>query len=220
MGNNCIDCGKVISMAATRCGSCGAKHRVFHFYKGKKRSEETKQKIRNTLLGHKMSENTIQKIKEKRATQKIKHSEETKRKISISNKGKKKSPETIRKMSQSRIGKGCREKNPNWKGGKSFEEYGVAFSVAFKRVIRTRENKCCFMCNEKEENLPENLSIHHVDYNKLNSMSQNCVALCRSCHTLTNCNRTHWTKFLQGLLFERCGYKYTEDQKMIIEITE
>lgn len=52
------------------------------------------------------------------------------------------------------------------------------------------------------------LSIHHIDYNKLNTIKENCVCLCNSCHTKTNFNREHWTKFFQSLMKERYGYDY------------
>lgn len=34
---------------------------------------------------------------------------------------------------------------------------------------------------------------------------------------MTNHNRDHWKKFLQGLLAEKYNYKYTEDKKIILD---
>lgn len=54
--------------------------------------------------------------------------------------------------------------------------------------------------------------------NKLNSLPQNCVCLCNSCHSKTNFNRVHWIKFFQSLLAERYGYKYDENQNIILNL--
>jgi hypothetical protein len=53
----------------------------------------------------------------------------------------------------------------------------------------------------------------------LNTFPQNCVSLCRSCHTRTNTNRIAWIVFFQKLLKERYSYKYTQDQKIILDFT-
>ncbi len=172
---------------------------------------------------------------------------ETRKKLSEAHKGRKKSKEAILKNSLGHIGHPC-YKNPergkkisetrkrlikegkiitpkgkdssNWLGGKSFEPYGLDFNNLFKEKIRERDNYCCVICNKLQEELREKLHIHHIDYIKINNFKQNCVSLCRSCHSKTNINRHHWKIFFQSLLKERYGYEYTQDQKIILDFME
>jgi len=97
-----------------------------------------------------------------------------------------------------------------WRGGKSFEPYNRDFNNRFKNDIRKRDNQTCMICNIHREKLKKALSIHHINYDKLLSIQENCISLCMSCHTKTNMNRKHWTKFLQSLLSEKYGYNYND----------
>jgi hypothetical protein len=140
------------------------------------------------------------------------------RKANMGNKyslGKKWSEET--RLKQRKIHSG--ERNASWKGGISFEPYTIDFSNTFKERIRERDNYCCVICNTAQEQDNYKLCVHHIDYNKLNSFPQNCVSLCRFCHVKTNINRLSWTIFFQNLLKERYGHQYTQDQKILLEIT-
>ena len=162
-----------------------------------------------------------------------KMSEESKEKMILAKKNM--SDETKQKMSQNmkeRIKRGDKnlklfghginpsfplEKNPAWLGGKSFEPYDSKFNEKFKRAIRKRDNQVCMMCGIHREKMKIALSVHHIDYDKLNSFPQNCIALCNSCHMTTNTNRKQWIPFFQAILSKNYGYKY-EDNKPIIEI--
>jgi hypothetical protein len=145
---------------------------------GKHHSEETKQKIRIANLGRHPSE-------------------ETKRKIGLIHKGnkyqlgRKQSKETIEK----RVSKFRGENHFNWQGGKSFKPYGLEFNKKLKELIRDREGRRCFICKITELKNKEKLTIHHIDYNKKNNNPNNLIALCRSCHAITNFNRTHWAGY-------------------------
>ncbi len=168
----------------------------------------------------------------------IEHTDDTKKKISNIQIGKKHSKNTKQKMSEYHKGnphdgwfkKGhipwnkdkklpqySGENHPNWQNGKSFEPYTIDFNEKFKEMIRERDNYCCVSCNKSQEECKEKLSVHHIDYIKINSFPQNCVSLCRNCHTPTNMNRNHWKTFFQSLLKERYNYEYTQDQKMILD---
>ena len=81
----------------------------------------------------------------------------------------------------------------NWKEFISFGEYDDNFSKEFKKTIKVRENYMCFLCKSK----PQKLDIHHIDYNKKNTVDNNCVALCHPCHTKTNFNRNYWINYFQ-----------------------
>ena len=126
--------------------------------------------------------------------------------------GKKHTKKTMEKI--------CGENSPQWKGGLSFEPYGLDFNKGFKEKIRNRDNYCCIVCNIPQEKLKYKLCVHHVDYNKKNNFYQNCVSLCRNCHSATNSNRIHWKTFFQSLLKERYDYQYTTDQKIILDFTK
>jgi len=107
------------------------------------------------------------------------------------------------------------EKSPRWQGGKSFEPYDKSFNDKFKREIRKRDNQVCMLCGIHREKLKRALDVHHVNYDKLLSILQNCISLCSSCHTKTNNNRKHWIKFFQELLSEKYGYKYSENKVVL-----
>ncbi len=85
--------------------------------------------------------------------------------------------------------------HPLWKGGISFEPYGLKFNKELKKEIRKRDSYRCKECNFSEENLGYKLSIHHIDYNKQNSNINNLVSLCRSCHSKTNFDRENWKNY-------------------------
>jgi len=150
----------------------------------------------------------------------------TRDKMSKSHEGKRYSLESKKKKSEkhkelwkkpgykeSRSGKN----SGRWLGGISFEPYTPDFNKRFKESIKERDNYCCVVCNKPQEELKLSLIVHHIDYNKLNSFPQNCVSLCRNCHTKTNFNRVAWTVFFQKLLKENYNYKYTQDQKIILD---
>ncbi len=120
------------------------------------------------------------------------------------NYGRKHSEETKKNFSLNRTGK----KHPQWLGGISFEPYDQNFNRQFKKFIRERDNNTCMLCNTHRSKLKITLSVHHIDYDKLNTTKENCLSLCWSCHSKTNFNRKHWIIFFQSLLKEKYGYEY------------
>lgn len=180
--------------------------------KGRIISEETRRKLSKSHKGKIRSEETKKRLSEShkgnKGYWKGKHrSEETKRKISLKHKGKKLSKETIEKMSG--------ENSHCWMGGKSFEPYDKTFNKEFKRLIRKRDNQICMLCNIHREKLNRALHVHHVNYNKLLSIPQNCISLCTSCHSKTRVNRKYWILFFKNLLSDRYEYKYDEENIII-----
>lgn len=185
-----------------------------HHMKGKKLTEERKQKIRLGNLGKKRSKITKQNISKSKKG--IKHTEEFKQKISLwnkenyteerkikvslGNKGKKRTQEHKEKYSKSKLG----NKNPsygkvgglafNWQGGKSFELYLPEFNKELRNFIKNRDFHICQTPNCINT---ENLHIHHMDYNKKNNNPENLITLCHSCHSKTNGknNRLYWFKY-------------------------
>ncbi len=126
--------------------------------------------------------------------------------------GTKQSKETIEK----RIKKG--NDHYNWKGGISHEPYDKNFNEKFKRATRKRDNQICMLCGIHREKMKKALDIHHINYNKKLTIKENCISLCNPCHTKTNHNREHWTKFFQSLLSERYNYNYSELNEVVVNI--
>lgn len=141
-------------------------------------------------------------------------------KLSEVNKGKHPSKKTRKKISKAMKGKHVLEKHPNWQGGLSFEPYDKSFNNKFKRAIRKRDNQVCMLCGIHREKLNESLCVHHINYDKLMSIPQNCISLCRKCHMGTNFNRLHWQKFFQSLLKEKYDYQYSENKEVILNLME
>jgi len=81
-----------------------------------------------------------------------------------------------------------------WKGGISFEPYGLEFNDDLKEVIRNRDRRKCQICVKTELENGKKLSVHHCDYNKQNNNPNNLIILCQNCHSKTNHNREYWIK--------------------------
>ena len=209
--------------------------------KGKKHSNSTKIKIARKAIGREHSLKTRNKMS--LAKKGMPHSKEHNLKVSLALKGKKKSKEhtkKIREITRDRqsgksfeqiFGKEKADKikeklskrtkgknNPRWLGGKSFEPYDRNFNLNFKNVVRKRDNQICMVCGIHREKLSRALDVHHVNYDKKLSIIQNCIGLCFSCHSKTNVNRKHWTKFFQSLLSEKYGYCYSNNSEPIINL--
>jgi len=169
-------------------------------------SDETKEKIRNTLKGRKRPQEVIEKMKKpktrtpellaywesKRGKSNGKRSEETKKKMSEIAKERNMRPEYNR-MLRERVG----DKAPFWRGGKSkdvnyLREYREKRRYGFTRdfLFDFFGNKCidCGISNEEHiEKQKTKLAIHHKDGIGRNSKNpnnniENLVLLCTSCH--------------------------------------
>ena len=132
-------------------------------------------------------------LKTSEACKRIHSSEEWRRKQSDSHRGKKQSIETIEKRTK----RG--EDHPNWRGGISFGKYCPKFNEKTKREVREKYNNCDFVsglsnivCNNGEQ-----LSVHHVDYDKQQGCDDHewrLIPLSRSNHAKTNYNRSFWNR--------------------------
>lgn len=88
-------------------------------------------------------------------------------------------------------------KNPNWRGGRSFEPYPPAFNSRLKEYIRDLDNRTCQLCGVDESNIDGKLNVHHIDYVKNNLSIMNLISLCRSCHSKTHTDRIYWSLFFR-----------------------
>lgn len=187
---------------------------------GLKRSEESKanyreaRKQRKLKYGYINSPETREKISRAAKLRKgWKHSKETKQKIKLAHIGKIFSDEHKKNISVSKIGIKLSQKarynikishlgklNANWRGGLSFEPYGLEFSKELKEQVRKQDNYQCQECNFSQEQLGYKLSVHHIDYNKKNNSSDNLISLCKNCHSQTNFNRKDWVDYFKDKL--------------------
>ena len=95
-----------------------------------------------------------------------------------------------------------KEKNPNWRGGKSFELYPEKWNENIKHTIRNRDKFTCKICGKN------GWQVHHIDYNKHNLEYINLITLCRSCHMKTNFKREYWINYFKIILDKSFGILY------------
>lgn len=221
INKRCNSCGTLIDPRNTLCRSCAKKGKIFseeHKLNIKKVKQniplKTRKRIslakieyhKNNPVTEAWKENQSEKMK--KLAKEGKHSGMFKKGMIPWSKGKQR-PDIQG------------EKNPSWKGGISNEPYDLRFNKAFKKYVRGRDHYACLLCNLfEEDNLKlykRRLAIHHIDYDKKNSIPQNGCALCTRCNGLVNKNRDEWKVFFQRLLSRLYGYEYTEDQKIILD---
>jgi hypothetical protein len=104
-----------------------------------------------------------------------------------------------RKISLIKKGNFKGENNPNWRGGKSSEEYTKKFNKELKEMIRNKYGRKCLECGYSESELGYKLPIHHIDYDKKNNDENNLIPLCRLCHAQTNFNREDWINYYKKI---------------------
>jgi len=91
-------------------------------------------------------------------------------------------------------------KNPNWKGGLSFEPYALGWNKTYREQIRYRDGYRCLICGVSEVENGRKLSIHHIDYNKKSIEPKNLITVCVRCHSKTNYQREFWKKHLKEVM--------------------
>ena len=94
----------------------------------------------------------------------------------------------------------CRgPKSANWRGGTSYEPYCHKFNEPFKEHIRNKFNRVCYICDKTEEENGQRLTVHHVDYDKVdicNGKSWPFIAVCCSHNSRFNGKRWYWFNLL------------------------
>ncbi|KKN89671.1 hypothetical protein LCGC14_0235170 [marine sediment metagenome] len=96
--------------------------------------------------------------------------------------------------------------NPAWKGGVSFEPYGLDWTDPLKQLIRNSDDNICQMCGKvKEENTQrcQELDVHHIDFVKMNCDPSNLITLCRSCHLTVDEDDPEIRKVFYAITAER-----------------
>jgi hypothetical protein len=115
----------------------------------------------------------------------------------------------IRKFHEDNPGIFAMEKNANWKGGLSFEQYPPEFNLNTKKLIQKRDDHKCM--NPTCWNKQTRLTIHHIDYNKKNCNEKNLITLCNSCNARANGNREFWKILYEKIILKI--YKIISDEK-------
>lgn len=110
--------------------------------------------------------------------------------------------------------RGCsriKENNPNYINGEGKFPYSIEFNFKFKEKVRSRDNYTCQICGMSEEEhlivYGVNLSVHHIDYDKKNTIEENTISLCIPCHLRTNYNRKYWIEYFQEKFSLLINYK-------------
>ena len=175
-----------------------------------KHTQETKRKMSLAKIGKSRPEKVRKKISLAKKGKKL--SIEHRKKMSVAHKGEHFSEERKEKISRSHIGtkkpwagKYIHKKGSecyNWKGGLSFEPYGIEFNEEKKERVRNKFNRRCFECGFSENELGHKLDIHHIDYNKQNNSEDNLIPLCRSCHAKTGFTRGDWINYFHSKLYD------------------
>lgn len=158
-------------------------------HKGKPLTEEHKRHLKENhaskkpnfvppMLGKHLSEEAKEKVRKKMLGRPVTWGA----KISAATKGKKGMPGN---------------KNPNWKGGGSYEPYGQEFDDKLREQIRKRDQNRCQECFRHQSELKRKLAIHHIDFNKKNNNPDNLISLCDACHAQTFYDRDDWVEYFQ-----------------------
>ncbi len=96
------------------------------------------------------------------------------------------------------------ENHPNWLGGISKRVYSFAFNRVLKKLIKTRDNYTCQNCGMTEEEYfkikKRAITVHHIDYDKMNCNENNLITLCLKCNNKANFNREYWKQFYKNKL--------------------
>ena len=206
-----------------------SKRKISEVNKGHFTSEETRRKIGEANRGYVPWNKNKTGVFSKEALKKMseaqkgkpsgmkgkRHTKESKRKMSKSLKGKipwikgkRHTKEARKKLSETFKERFINKENhPSWRGGLSFEPYGLEFNNKLKEQIRKRDSYRCQQCFRSQDELyrntkagmrKEKLAVHHIDYQKTNNNPNNLISLCRNCHAQTNYKRHDWTEYFQN----------------------
>lgn len=92
-----------------------------------------------------------------------------------------------------------------WQGGKSFEPYCPKFNNAKKEETRNKFDRKCLICGKSEEDNGKKLSVHHVNYDKMqgcDGKQWDLVPLCLSCHSRLHASsdQEYWTNLIRHII--------------------
>jgi hypothetical protein len=176
------------------------KNNLRHAHEGKITLNITKQKQSAALKGKPKSEKALKNMRNAAEKRIGKYLGENNLNFGIP-----RSEITRRKISEAKMG----EKNPQWKGGISFEPYCILFNNEFKERVRAFFGYRCIETGlTQEEHLAkwgESLHVHHVNYRKESCCDETIkplfVAIAHDIHTATNHNRKRWEQHFTEMIY-------------------
>jgi hypothetical protein len=89
------------------------------------------------------------------------------------------------------------DKNGGYIHGEGSRLYPKEFNKELKVKILKRDNYKCQKCNVYPCN---DLTVHHIDYNKQNCNENNLITLCRICNLKVNKDFDYWYAYFKYLL--------------------
>lgn len=92
------------------------------------------------------------------------------------------------------------EKNTNWKGGLSRAPYPYNWASISKSIIE-RDGAICMNPNCGSND--ERITVHHIDYDKMNCNPVNLIAVCATCNSIANFGRQQWHVYYMDVQKER-----------------
>lgn len=104
------------------------------------------------------------------------------------------SPKCRRRWVRSNRGgsKGC-----NWLGGTSKLPYPFDWDRISDEIMERDGSRCCNPhCHKKYDRI----TVHHIDYDKMNSDRRNLITVCARCNSRANYHRPLWTRYYQRLI--------------------
>lgn len=108
-----------------------------------------------------------------------------------------------------------RKRDPVYGTGRKQLPYSKHFTTKLKILIKKRDKYTCQICKKKFPKNTSKLQIHHIDYDKMNSDSENLITLCIQCHGKINAKRTFWYGYLYGIVSKGPMYPLFENKRGI-----
>lgn len=94
-------------------------------------------------------------------------------------------------------------KNPNWRGGISFEPYCFVFKDKDWRSYIYKRDKEKFCWNPQCSGNGTKEVLHHINYDKKDCRYSNIIKICNSCNSVVNFNREWWQSFFEEIMCRR-----------------
>ena len=88
------------------------------------------------------------------------------------------------------------EVHHSWRGGISFEPYGIEWTDELKEGIRRRDDHTCAISSDVWQVGQVKFHVHHINYDKIDNRPENLITVSASCHGKTNANREYWQALL------------------------
>lgn len=92
------------------------------------------------------------------------------------------------------------ENNPSWNGGLSRSPYPYNWSSISKSIIE-RDGSVCM--NPSCGSTDKRITVHHIDYDKMNCDPSNLISVCETCNSVANFGRSKWYEYYMEIQNKR-----------------